>query len=961
MAKVNGPFKVENAENSAIAVQLYKTACDVVRMLDRATKSAANVRDLHQPKIISYRLRLREICERLMFVDPVLHGKKAEDFLWKKVHYDVIALAKKIHKSPGWTAGDSFWLQNHIRLGLGTYHHLIFRLQSEYVSSGGDSFTDFIMPLVSRGIVGQTASFKSANDNIDLSHDKTYKWALQAYQRFLICMGDLARYNQEFFNANPEIAARYYQQALLVCSESSMPFNQLGHLYTNYNYGFDTVYYYMRCTFYDNEFELARTNLNRAFERNRHFIDTTSSFQENQQPNEMYQIRLFMCKFIKYVDFIFKNSFEQRDSIIGELCENVLVDFQKCLELKVARPQLSNCCTPQSPCHLTDDFIFKMFVVAVMCVDKSQKQDNSNSLPATAFVLAAFSDLLNYIIICMQLSGVSVDQEEPSCDLTDLSEDQIHDNGVDAESQANDMQKVENHNDEKAIKPKKKKKIVRPRKKFGFDDSDLSEGGEDESVNEEFEGNETDDSESSVENDDDDRDSVRSVSDASSNSDPNDVFDDDNFSEPHKPDMPKEDFYFDNQKLTDYVKSSSYNPLELLRSMDQLLITVRICCNWLEAHPQIIKASAQGSRKLWTRFVTFINLLVQIISKLEANSEVSNSVIVSKIKDWDKNGWSQDYPLPEDLALKDLPNLTCSSSLKKLGPSSSWLSEVDQMLLRTACLRHCAINVAKTSEFGIQYVDESGKFISLHFETPSADETTEYNIKEGENQEHKQNLMQNMAQLWLEAEVKQLESSVQLMDRPRFSPYLIPDISVLLTHLDLIAQLMASKVFIFILPIVALQHLDEKKKDSGKARKAIRWLETEFQKHNRYLRAQKRHERVTLPLLKYPKRRDKDAWNTFAVLECAKYFSRYGSNDKSSSNCLATILVAANKSSTSDEHDTKSNGYSNNNLLPLARSSDLKVENIVEFFNNWKSNNKVGNAKKSFHQQKKERGRLVVK
>lgn len=54
--------------------------------------------------------------------------------------------------------------------------------------------------------------------------------------------------------------------------------------------------------------------------------------------------------------------------------------------------------------------------------------------------------------------------------------------------------------------------------------------------------------------------------------------------------------------------------------------------------------------------------------------------------------------------------------------------------------------------------------------------------------------------------------------------------------------------------------LDELKGESGRAREAIRWLETQFQRGNRFLRAQRSNESLTLPLIKYPKKKDKEAW-----------------------------------------------------------------------------------------------------
>lgn len=54
-----------------------------------------------------------------------------------------------------------------------------------------------------------------------------------------------------------------------------------------------------------------------------------------------------------------------------------------------------------------------------------------------------------------------------------------------------------------------------------------------------------------------------------------------------------------------------------------------------------------------------------------------------------------------------------------------------------------------------------------------------------------------------------------------------------------------------------LSDLDELKKHSDGARNAIKWLEFEFSKGNRFLRSQKNHEMLPMPLIKVPKKMGK--------------------------------------------------------------------------------------------------------
>lgn len=43
-------------------------------------------------------MKIRDYGDRLMFTDPVAHGKKAEDLIWRRVFYEPVATVKKLNK-----------------------------------------------------------------------------------------------------------------------------------------------------------------------------------------------------------------------------------------------------------------------------------------------------------------------------------------------------------------------------------------------------------------------------------------------------------------------------------------------------------------------------------------------------------------------------------------------------------------------------------------------------------------------------------------------------------------------------------------------------------------------------------------------------------------------------------------------------------------------------------------------
>ena len=51
-----------------------------------------------------------------------------------------------------------------------------------------------------------------------------------------------------------------------------------------------------------------------------------------------------------------------------------------------------------------------------------------------------------------------------------------------------------------------------------------------------------------------------------------------------------------------------------------------------------------------------------------------------------------------------------------------------------------------------------------------------------------------------------------------------------------------------------------KQRESASVRECFRWLETCFRTGNRFIRAQRQNEHQVIPLLTYPKRKDKANW-----------------------------------------------------------------------------------------------------
>lgn len=105
------------------------------------------------------------------------------------------------------------------------------------------------------------------------------------------------------------------------------------------------------------------------------------------------------------------------------------------------------------------------------------------------------------------------------------------------------------------------------------------------------------------------------------------------------------------------------------------------------------------------------------------------------------------------------------------------------------------------------------------------------------------------------------------------------------------------------------------KRTSGRAREATRWLENQLQKGSRFLRAQRQHERLALPLIKGPKPKDKEAWLFFQIIECCHYLTqqnKVGLSSDSNEAPVVTLLTGINA------EDRKSSTFSPDGLAKSA-------------------------------------------
>jgi protein SMG5 len=147
--------------------------------------------------------------------------------------------------------------------------------------------------------------------------------------------------------------------------------------------------------------------------------------------------------------------------------------------------------------------------------------------------------------------------------------------------------------------------------------------------------------------------------------------------------------------------------------------------------------------------------------------------------------------------------------------------------------------------------------------------------------------------------------------------------------LNLVKALVMSKRFIIVVPTVVVADLDGLKKTSAAAREAIRWLEGEAQKGTRSVKFQRENERLSLAPIKYPRRKDKEAFDFYLLLEHCSYLNQNQQNTASPPELKMVTLL------TGSSHRFPANAS------VVARTAGINMENIEVFVSKWRNSTKA--------------------
>ncbi|XP_076249730.1 smg5 nonsense mediated mRNA decay factor [Calliopsis andreniformis] len=375
------------------------------------------------------------------------------------------------------------------------------------------------------------------------------------------------------------------------------------------------------------------------------------------------------------------------------------------------------------------------------------------------------------------------------------------------------------------------------------------------------------------------------------------------------------------------LKKQNLKPNEILNVLigKDILAPIKICCDWLRSNPDIIRICGKSSRTLLKRVTILLNL-IKIDENILVKTYKDDSMILStvdKLKECVKT-----IPLPEDIDLRGL------SLLDDAQKSLNWkilykqkMNKREETLLRMLKLIEFGYFLNSVEDAGVKYDESKQLFETVILNINTA---TKSGGKDLEMDHSRGKLMRHMGKLWLKAEVCALESRL----RSRLmSPYLVPDHEALAKHTPALKRLVYAKKFIVVIPSVVVSALDEVKRISGRAREATRWLEAQLKRGSRFLRAQRPHERLTLPFIKGPRPKDKEAWLFFQIIECCHYLTQQ--TKVGMTNDTETPVVTLLTGCSPD--DKKILTFSPEGL---AKSAGVNIEYIESFHTKWKASSK---------------------
>lgn len=246
------------------------------------------------------------------------------------------------------------------------------------------------------------------------------------------------------------------------------------------------------------------------------------------------------------------------------------------------------------------------------------------------------------------------------------------------------------------------------------------------------------------------------------------------------------------------LKKQNLKPDDILSLLvdKEILVSVKVCCDWLRSNSDIMRICAKSSRTLLTRITILLNLIdidAEAFIRKTGDSTILSSA--ERLKECVKT-----MPLPEDIDLRGL-NL-----LENAHKPLDWhmlhkhkMNKREETLLRVLKLIEFGHYLSSVENSGVRYDQTEQLFLVTDSSSSNTSKATGLDVKNFGLDHSKRKLMRHMGKLWLKAEVRALEN--QLCSR-FISPYLVPDHEALAKHMPALKRLVFAKKFVVVIPAV---------------------------------------------------------------------------------------------------------------------------------------------------------------
>ncbi|XP_035447280.2 nonsense-mediated mRNA decay factor SMG5 [Spodoptera frugiperda] len=967
----NEILEAKVAERNERAKKLYRYVSDVSRRVGEMTTASRSMTDLFSTNLEVQRQKLRDNCEKLLFLDPINYGKKSLELLWRKVYYETVSTAKKLRETDN--DNDSY-LFTHIVCGIGHFHHFISRIEGEMKIHVKE--IDYISFHLDEESV----------ENNQIPTDDETQLSRSILHSCLIYLGDLSRYQVEIFHAfEPSIAARYYLQAAHVDMSSGMPYNQLGNLYNDKNYNLDSVCYYIHCLSCTSPFEGAIGNLTKIFEKNAQYYESPNNPESLTQAEHIQNI---ITNFLSLIEIWYMN---KNDTNIPQRCSTIAHELKVAMDfIKPPLPDVDKNYTEYiqaveeegtNPSCLNANLVHKIVLICLFTITKVSETDEVKAFACKAFTLALLSQLLQKLLQQLESLGLknpaykykskstlhvpsvnTIPDQIPNSnsvseDLPDNTNHETHDN-VDCSPKDDNIvenKELNTNGDSKSNAKKSLTKRRRRRRLASSDSSDMSDVDTESSDVEVYESCSDEDDLSDSTGHSDESASEDSIFDVSDNEETitknNGDIEIENNKEVTKDATLNGDLETKQNSTDNEIQHNSYNNnildvqgLQNFLLGDNFLSSIKLLQDWALNEKDLILSCGDSGESLFQCVVDLLNILTFYFKpKSNENKECHILEYARSLAKKLKLEYKT-IPLPEDI------NLRGTNICKYDKDAAEWqmlerykLSFYEENIVRILNFIDFGSHVAKIIP-RIRFNRTLKIFYFKKVTPPKV--TTKINHKRSKEWHNSKKshiesnegggLLRRLGHLWLASQVRELERSGQ----SPIPALLALDTNALHKHLRRVKQLLRARNFVLLIPTVVLQELDNLKREQSTARDAIRWLELQLRSGSRFLRAQRPGQSKPLPLLKYPRKAPPHVHNFIQIMEFCNHFIaddkqiQGGNGDPDSSlqgkSTPLLILLVGNEPGSEEEQ------YKEFSVTGAAQAAGISIEYIGDFYTKWR-------------------------